>query len=445
MNRFLATLVIAFGLGSALVSAKAPPASAPRSKPAPPEERGLARADWLPNAVITKARKAVVTVQFEGATKGSRSGFFASADGLVVTAASPLEGARQVVIRTSDNQEIKGARLMAVDPRYDLAVLATGGKNRPMLAVHEQAVAVGEACAVLFPAGGSTLKTADGKLLARRAGLDWTESRLLELWSLAVSPQCNGPAGAPVITADGRVAGMYGFFGGSQAQKFTYAIPESALTAVLASARAAKQALAFPQPGEIIDSGTANGFAVLTGDPDFLAGARLLGTGDLVGALEKFRAALKRNPKNPVAMAKLASCLAFTGDTDEAGKVLKEAIALAPDRLGLPIALGEILNVRSDSATMVNYYQELTTRVPNLGKIRGALGMNLFNAKRKDEGLAALRKWTELEPDSMAAWDAYSRALTAAGEMSQADAASERSAALESLFFRLRYSAPKRD
>ncbi|MEO0017806.1 MAG: hypothetical protein RLZZ522_1089, partial [Verrucomicrobiota bacterium] len=414
VNRFLASLVIAFGLGSALVCAKVPPAGAPSAKPAPPEERDLSRADWLPDAVITKARKAVVTVLFEGATKGSRSGFFASTDGLVVTTASPLEGARQVVIRTSDQQEIKGARLMAVDPRYDLAVLATGGKNRPMLAIHEQAVAVGEPCAVLFPAGGSALKTADGKLLARRDGLDWTEARLLEWWSIAVSPQCHGPAGAPVITADGRVAGMYGFFGGSQAQKFTYAIPETALRAVLASARAAKQALAFPQPGEIIDGGTANGFAVLTGDPDFLAGARLLGTGDPAGALEMFRAALKRHPKNPVAMAKAASCLAFTGATDEAQKVLQEAIQLAPDRLGLPIALGEMMNVRSDSATMVNYYQDLTKRIPNLGKIWGALGMNLFNAKRKDEGVAALQKWTELEPDSMAAWDAYSRALTAA-------------------------------
>jgi hypothetical protein len=45
----------------------------------------------------------------------------------------------------------------------------------------------------------------------------------------------------------------------------------------------------------------------------------------------------------------------------------------------------------------------------------------------------------------MAAWDAYSRALTAAGAMAKADAASEHSAALESLFFRLRYAVPKRD
>ena len=162
-------------------------------------------------------------------------------------------------------------------------------------------------------------------------------------------------------------------------------------------------------------------------------------------ALEKYRAVLKRHPQDPIVMNRLACCLLETGNTDEARKIAEDAIRLAPDRLGPKLLLGAILDARTNSVKMIPYYQDLTTRFPKLGDAWGSLGAHQFNAGRKAEGLAAIRKWTELEPDSMSAWDAYAQVLTATGDYDGAGRATERSSELESLFFRLRYSAPKRD
>jgi predicted Zn-dependent protease len=395
----------------------------------------------LDDAVIRKARQAVVAIQSSDAAKTSTSGFFVSADGLVVTSACSLEENHHVVIRTSNNEEINGARLMAIDPMTDLAVLATGRKKQAYLQVHSRPVAVGEPCAVIFHANDGIFKTADGVLLAQREDLDWTDARLLEMWSVAVSPNMNGLTGGPVITRDGRVAGMCDLVG-SAGQRFDYAIPAAAIAAVLAHARAARKPLEFPKPGEI--SGIGGGLAV-EGDPDYMEAMKLSSAGNRAAALEKYRAVLKRHPQNPLVMNKVAFCLVSTGDQGKAREILEDAIRLAPERLGLRLLLGEILEDQGDHVTMIRHYQELTTRFPKFGYGWGMLGKSMFQTGRKAEGLAAIRKWTELEPDSMKAWDVYAHALTATGNHDEADRATERSSELESLLFKLRYSAPKRD
>ena len=433
--------------GDGLVPRNTPPATPdprPAAPPAatPPRAKDSSNIQWLDDAVIHKARQAVVLLVNDGPATSSTSGFFASSDGLVVTSACKLEGKRRMVIRTSNKEEIKGARMMAIDPLTDLAVLATGWKTKAYLSVNDQPVAVGEPCAVIFHAGDGIFKTADGKLLARREERDWTETRFLEMWSVAVSPNMNGLTGAPVITRDGRVAGMCDLVEGSPPQKFVFAIPEAAIAAVLARARAARKPLEFPKTGEI------RGYGDLpdpTGDPDYMEAMRLSSAGNQKAALEKYRAVLKRHPQDPIVMNRLACCLLETGNTDEARKIAEDAIRLAPDRLGPKLLLGAILDARTNSVKMISYYQDLTTRFPKLGDAWGSLGAHQFNAGRKAEGLAAIRKWTELEPDSMSAWDAYAQALTATGDYDEADRATERSSELESLFFRLRYSAPKRD
>ena len=107
--------------------------------------------------------------------------------------------------------------------------------------------------------------------------------------------------------------------------------------------------------------------------------------------------------------------------------------------------LGEILNNQQNRPKTIAYFQELTRQAPKLPRPWGVLGMNLLDSGRKAEGLAAIRKWTELEPDSMTAWDTYAQAMTRTGDYDGAGRATERSSGLESLFFKLRYAAPKRD
>jgi hypothetical protein len=161
------------------------PLPAPGNFPAQPSAKDLSNIEWLDAEVIHKARQAVVAIQPDGVATSSSNGFFASADGLVVTSASALEGNRRVVVLTLNKEEIKGARLMAIDPMTDLAVLATGRKKQAYLQVHDKPVAAGDSCAVIFHAGEGIFKTADGKLLERREELDWSEARFLEMWSIA--------------------------------------------------------------------------------------------------------------------------------------------------------------------------------------------------------------------------------------------------------------------
>jgi tetratricopeptide (TPR) repeat protein len=418
------------------------PLPAPGNSPAQSPAKDLSNIQWLDAEVIHKARQAVVAIQPDGVATSSSNGFFASADGLVVTSASSLEGNRRVVVPTLNKEEIKGARLMAIDAMTDLVVLATGRKKQAYLQVHDKPVAAGDSCAVIFHAGEGIFKTADGKLLGRREDLDWSEARFLEMWSVAVNPNMNGLTGAPVITRDGRVAGMCDLVNGAPPQKFVLAIPEAAIAAVLARARAARKPLEFPKVGEI---SRLAGLPDPTGDPDYMEAMKLSSAGNRAAALEKYRAVLKRHPQNPLVMNRLASCLASAGNEDEARKILEDAIRLAPERLGLQLMYGNILQAQGDSVKMIRHYQDLTTRFPKLGDAWGRLGQCLFQAGRQAEGLAAIRKWTELKPDSMNAWDTYAQALSATGNHDEADCATKRSAELESLFFKLRYSAPKRD
>jgi hypothetical protein len=290
---FLATLVLSFGLFSARGE---PPSTTPEPRltpglsPAPVAAKDPSNIQWLDDAVIRKARQAVVMIQSDDAANGSWSGFFASADGWVVTPASHLEGLRRVVIRTHDKKEIEGARVMAIDPLTDLAVLATGKRKPPAyLSVTDQPVAAGESCVAINHMEAGIFKTADGMLLARRKGMDWSETRCMELWSVAVSPNMNGLIGAPVITRDGRVAGMCDFVGGSQWQRFNYAIPDEAIVEVLVRARAARKPLEFPKAGEI--SGSCE--PAVIGDPDYMEAMALTSAGNRAAAIEKYRAVLK--------------------------------------------------------------------------------------------------------------------------------------------------------
>ncbi len=143
------------------------------------------------------------------------------------------------------------------------------------------------------------IRAADGKLLARREGLDRRDLKFIPLWSVDLSPNLKGPggylvnpSGAPVITRDGHVAGMCGFVrmtGEPSKQKFMFAIPEAAIASLLDTFRSSKQSL---------NSVTLAGAT----DPDYMEGVKLLKSGELPAAIEKFKLAAQRNPTDTSVM-----------------------------------------------------------------------------------------------------------------------------------------------
>jgi Tfp pilus assembly protein PilF len=290
-------------------------------------------------------------------------------------------------------------------------------------------------------AGGGELTAVDGKIQARRDALNWSEAGYLNLWSVALRPSAEGITGAPLVTRGGRVAGMCDFTNNSRGQVFAFAIPENALAAILAKARAALQPLPFPKPGEV----NPRSNVAINADPDYIAAMGFTDTGNLYAAEEKFRAALKSHPQSALAMGQLAHCVANHGDLAEAQKLLEAAIQLAPERVMAHVQLGEILTDQGDAAKTLKYFQNLVTKYPKLGLAWGSLAKCQWSAGQRDEAVKAAKKWTELEPESRPAWTLLAEILGGTGDWDGRSAARNRANEIESLLFRLRYNAPHRE
>lgn len=395
---------------------------------------------WVDDAVIEQAKRAIVTIERVG-PGNNFAGFFASEDGLVVALATEIEGIKAVVIHTSAGEKINGSRLVALDRDIGIAIFATGKRPPGFLVVHERPVAPGETCAVVFPRDDQAL-VADGILLSRREKLDRSSTRFRMEWSLALSAASAARTCSPVITADGQVAGILYTFRmkmGTIPQRFAFALPETAIASVLARARESKETLEFPPV-----SGSAHD-VLAAADPEFIEGMKLMNSGDAAGAIPKFRSMHVNHPHSPQVMEHLAGALFATGDLARARVVAEEAMSMAPERLNLRSLLGTIIGRQGDLAKTTGYFEVMTAKFPKYGDAWEGLGNSHWFAGRKDEAVAAYKKWTELEPDSILAWQKYRTALSDAGHATEAGKARERANDLESLYFKLRYSAPHRD
>jgi serine protease Do len=129
---------VALALGTAVVRRAMGPASVTRHASAP-----MSLAD-----IFARVSPAVVSIevagppgpsvfrfgqprqrQEEGEARASGSGFFVSADGLVVTNAHVVEGARQIIVGLHDGRRL-GAKVVGRDETVDLAVLRVVDPDR---------------------------------------------------------------------------------------------------------------------------------------------------------------------------------------------------------------------------------------------------------------------------------------------------------------------------
>lgn len=392
---------------------------------------------WLEDSVISQARKAVVMVNPRQGV--ATTGFFVSSDGWVLTSAATLEGLREVVIITAEQKSLTGSKLVAMDPLSDLAILVTGMRPVHFLEVPDHPAVAGDSCAVILQNGEGSLRSTDGILLAQRDILDWTEKRLLRVWSVALRPDSYGITGAPVITREGKVAGMCDFISGKPPQKFVFAIPDTAIAALLKRARLGNNTPAsFPKAGEI------SGFGVPS-DADYAGAMKLLSAGNTEGALQGFLQSLKLHPDNPIVLRQAALCYANTGRLADGSAMIDKALQLAPARMDLRAIKGQFLGTQGDHQKTVAYFQQLTASMPAYGTGWGRLSESLLRADRVREALQASQKWTQLEPDSIFAWNVHAVALSATGAFEAAAEATTRAEKLEKVFYTLRFSAPRRE
>ena len=157
-------------------------------------------------------------------TRGQGSGFIISANGIILTNAHVVKGAKEVTVKLTDRRELQ-AKVLGADPKTDVAVLKVEGKNLPVVAMGKVGdLRVGEwVLAIGSPFGFENTVTA-GVVSAKGRSLPDDSAVPFIQTDVAVNP---GNSGGPLFNARGEVVGInsqiYSRTGGYQGVSF--AIP----------------------------------------------------------------------------------------------------------------------------------------------------------------------------------------------------------------------------
>ncbi len=156
--------------------------------------------------------------------RGEGSGFIISADGVILTNAHVVKGAKEVVVKLTDRREYK-AKVLGADPQTDVAVIKIEAKNLPTVQIGDVgSLSVGDwVLAIGSPYGLENTATA-GIVSAKGRSLPDDTSVPFIQTDVAVNP---GNSGGPLFNDRGQVVGInsqiYTKTGGFQGLSF--AIP----------------------------------------------------------------------------------------------------------------------------------------------------------------------------------------------------------------------------
>ena len=212
------------------------PRAAPSAAPAPPGNKH----PLSPDVLFARTAPAVVRVNVhDGAMKplGHGTGFFVSADGVVVTNYHVIDGANYATVERSDGTVLRVEGVAALDGGNDLALLkVTPGDDAPLPVLSlgtDQPPPIGTTVyAIGHPLG---LKNVLSEGLVSSLG-DAARGQYFIQTTAAISP---GSSGGPLLTADGVVVGVTTATV-RDAQNLNFAMPAGRVRALLAQPRAAK-------------------------------------------------------------------------------------------------------------------------------------------------------------------------------------------------------------
>lgn len=163
--------------------------------------------------------------------RGEGSGFIVSSDGVILTNAHVVHGAREVTVKLNDRREFS-AKVLGADPKTDVAVLKIDAKNLPTVKLGQTSqLRVGDwVLAIGSPFGFENSVTA-GVVSAKGRSLPDDSFVPFLQTDVAINP---GNSGGPLFNAQGEVVGInsqiYTRSGGYQGVSF--AIPIEVATRV---------------------------------------------------------------------------------------------------------------------------------------------------------------------------------------------------------------------
>ena len=157
-------------------------------------------------------------------TRGQGSGFIVSADGIILTNAHVVRGAKEVSVKLTDRREFR-AKVLGADAKTDVAVLKIEATNLPVVAIGKTSdLKVGEWVLAIGSPFGFENTVAAGVVSAKGRSLPDDSSVPFIQTDVAINP---GNSGGPLFNARGEVVGInsqiYSRSGGYQGVSF--AIP----------------------------------------------------------------------------------------------------------------------------------------------------------------------------------------------------------------------------
>lgn len=135
------------------------------------------------------------------------------------------------------------------------------------------------------------------------------------------------------------------------------------------------------------------------GDKDFKRGNELFKAGKFEEATEAYKAAIGKEPGEPVYHGNLGSSYLKLGKSDEALDAFKKMLELQPESYSANKNIGEILGARKMYQEALPYFQkasELSTTDPDASYNLGAC---LVNLQDLEKAAAAFARAKELKPD----------------------------------------------
>lgn len=302
-----------------------------------------------PDELFARASRAVVKLQaFDAAGRPFKlgSGFFVSADGLLVTNFHVIQDASSITAEVDGRPLLTVKGVVAFDRGADLAIVQAWGDSLPFLHLSDALPRVGERVFAIGNPEGLTNTLSEGLI----SGVRDDNGRQEVQTSAAIS---HGSSGGPLLAADGTVVGVTSAFlaGG---QNLNFAVPARRVNELLARRGSLIAiAAAWTDPADPNESGA------------FAAVWAAIAARDLRVALDRLADMQHRQAANPYYWWTLGCIDVQLASYGQATEAFRKAIQLRPGYLQAHLSLGAALESDGQYTSALEEYRTAARLDPN--------------------------------------------------------------------------------
>lgn len=343
---------------------------------------------WRLKDLVGPVQGAVVTVinySLDGSVSSIGSGFFISADGVLLTNFHVLDGAYSAAVRMPDGSQIPVTAVLTSSPLVDLMTVQVAMPNeriRPIV-LAKKAPAVAERVFAVGTPMGLEQTVSEGIISAIREMP--TGGNILQL-TAPISP---GSSGGPVLNHKGEAVGVV-TFQASSGQNLNFAISINALDGLKAE-----------EPGLSVAAWTIRSSRQ---GPALAAslcsqGARLSIQGEFEEALVFFEKATESNPQDPEAWYGLGGCYVGLDRTEDAIAAYRRPVEEDPDNAMAHFILAMVYKTAGQYEAEIASLREVIRIDPANMRARFELARAYGALERTEEQIGAYRELLEDRPE----------------------------------------------